>query len=236
MAEDKKSFILYSDILTLVEKLPDAKAGKLFKLIIDYVNDKNPVVEDLILQIAFEPIKMQLKRDLVKFESKKEQWSDAGKKSAEARRKKKEERGKKTTELTNVKSVKKKSTDSTVTVNDTVTVTVTDSESKSEKNFHPPDLSKSNLFREPVIPSKKEVLESFVQNGGDKEMAKSFWERNEATGWYFKGSPITNFRNMVASYVTNWNKNSSGKKEINNADAAAGQKIIEEQSRAILNS
>jgi len=235
MAEDKKSFILYSDILTLVEKLPDAKAGKLFKLIIDYVNDKNPVVEDLILQVAFEPIKMQLKRDLKKFESKKEQWSDAGKKSAESRRKKREEKNKKPTELTNVKSVKKNSTDSTVTVNDTVTVTDSDSERKEQENFRAPDLSKSNLFRQPVIPTKNEVLESFLQNGGNMEMAKSFWERNEATGWYFKGSPITNFRNMVASYVTNWNKNNSGKKEINHADAAIGQKIIEEQSRAILN-
>jgi len=112
-----------------------------------------------------------------------------------------------------------------------------ESETRAEgENFHPPDLSKSNLFREPVIPTKQEVLECFIQNGGTKEMAKSFWERNQATGWFFKGSPITNFRNMVGSYVTNWKKNDSGKKEINNQDAAAGQKIQEEKSRAIIGS
>lgn len=73
-------------------------------------------------------------------------------------------------------------------------------------------LKSSNLFREPVIPSKNEVLESFIQNGGTKEMAKAFWERNESTGWFFKGSPITNFRTMVYSFVSNWKQNELNKK------------------------
>lgn len=105
---------------------------------------------------------------------------------------------------------------------------------EEKKNFHPPDLSKSNLFREPVIPTKHQVWESFIQNGGTKEMAKSFWDRNEATGWYFKGSPITNFRNMVASYVSNWKKNS--KEEINTQHAGIARKLEEEQANAILDS
>lgn len=85
-------------------------------------------------------------------------------------------------------------------------------ERKEEKeNLRPQDLSKSNLFREPVIPTKDQVLEAFMQNGGNKEMAKSFWERNQATGWYFKGSPVINFKDMVYSFVTNWKKNENGK-------------------------
>ena len=61
----KKSFLMYCDQIGLFEQLPDEQAGKLIKLIFDYVNDKNPVVKDLLLKIAFQPIKLQLKRDLM---------------------------------------------------------------------------------------------------------------------------------------------------------------------------
>jgi hypothetical protein len=68
MAENKKSFILYADIISTIEKLTDDQSGKLFKIILQYVNDLNPEVDDLLLQIAFEPIKQQLKRDLKKWD------------------------------------------------------------------------------------------------------------------------------------------------------------------------
>jgi len=64
MAEDKKSFLLYCDLIHTIEKLPDEKAGVLFKHILKYVNDKNPTIEDLVVELVFEPIKQQLKRDL----------------------------------------------------------------------------------------------------------------------------------------------------------------------------
>lgn len=115
MAENKKSFILYADMIHVVRKMPKDKAGELLLTILSYVNDENPVVEDLVVDLVFEPIKRQMKRDLVSYESKKEQWSDAGKKSAEAKRIAKE---KALTKPTNVKTV---ATKSTVTVNDTVT-------------------------------------------------------------------------------------------------------------------
>lgn len=67
MAKDKKSFLLYCDLIHTIEKLPNEKAGELFKIILQYVNDKNPIIEDLLLQISFEPIKQSLKRDLVKY-------------------------------------------------------------------------------------------------------------------------------------------------------------------------
>jgi len=68
MAENKKSFILYCDIIHTIEKLDDVDAGKLFKHVLEYVNDMNPETNHLITQIAFEPIKQQLKRDLKKYE------------------------------------------------------------------------------------------------------------------------------------------------------------------------
>jgi hypothetical protein len=68
MAKDKTSFILYCDQQGVFNKLPDEIAGKLIKHIFAYVNDENPPCDDLLLTIAFEPIKTQLKRDLRKYD------------------------------------------------------------------------------------------------------------------------------------------------------------------------
>jgi ribosomal protein L44E len=78
MAEEKKGFILYSDIIHTIEKLTDEQAGVLFKHILKYVNDENPECKDLITEIAFEPIKQSLKRDLLKWGDKKQKRSEAG--------------------------------------------------------------------------------------------------------------------------------------------------------------
>jgi hypothetical protein len=78
MAKDKKSFILYVDQKDLFNKLPDEIAGKLIKHIYSYVSDENPKSDDLIVEIAFEPIKQQLKRDLKLFEEKRVKRSEAG--------------------------------------------------------------------------------------------------------------------------------------------------------------
>ncbi len=59
----KKSFILYSDILHTVKKLNNTQAGKLFKYILEYVNDENPKIDDLAVDLVFEPIKQNLKRE-----------------------------------------------------------------------------------------------------------------------------------------------------------------------------
>ena len=85
MAKDKKGFILYADQKALFEQLPNDKAGELIKFIFAYVNDENPVTEDLIINLAFTPIKQQLKRDLIKFEETKGKRSEAGKAGANKR-------------------------------------------------------------------------------------------------------------------------------------------------------
>jgi hypothetical protein len=85
MAKDKKGFILYSDQKELFEQLPNEKAGELIKFIMAYVNDENPQTDDLIINLAFTPIKQQLKRDLEKFEKTKINRSEAGKIGANKR-------------------------------------------------------------------------------------------------------------------------------------------------------
>jgi hypothetical protein len=90
MAENKKGFLLYADQKDIFDELPDDYAGKLIKHIFKYVNDENPESSDLILRVAFAPIKAQLKRDLVKYKDTCVGRSEAGRlggiKSGEARR------------------------------------------------------------------------------------------------------------------------------------------------------
>lgn len=66
MAEGKKSFVLYADLLEVVEEMTNEEAGLLLKTILRYVNDLEPEVPKEI-KLAFIPIKQDLKRDLEKW-------------------------------------------------------------------------------------------------------------------------------------------------------------------------
>lgn len=79
MAENKKSVLLYCDIIHTVKELSNDEAGKLFKHYLEYINDLNPMPPDKLTQIVFEPIKQNLKRDLKKWESKSERNSEIAK-------------------------------------------------------------------------------------------------------------------------------------------------------------
>lgn len=85
MAKNKKSFLLYADLIHTIEKLPDDYAGKVFKHLLAYVNDLDPCTDDIVVNVAFEPIKQSLKRDLVRWDETREKRSKAGKISAEKR-------------------------------------------------------------------------------------------------------------------------------------------------------
>lgn len=67
MAENKKSFLLYCDIIHTINKLSDEQSGILFKHILAYVNDQHPETNDVIIDLVFEPIKQGLKRDLQRY-------------------------------------------------------------------------------------------------------------------------------------------------------------------------
>ena len=178
MAKDKKSFVLYADLIHTVKKMPEDKAGKLLLTILEYVNDENPKVDDMVVDLVFEPIKQQLKRDLIKFEQKKVQWSEAGKRSAEVRKAKKDERT-----LTNVKS---RSTDSTVNVN--VSVNDIDNEIKQSlfslwlnyrKDIKKPIKSESTLTTLIKRFNKEElsVIDKVVNNSIENGWTGLFWDK-----------------------------------------------------------
>lgn len=151
MAENKKSFLLYADLLHMVEKLPDEIAGKLFKIILEYVNDKNPITDDILLQIAFEPVKQQLKRDLKRWEDFRHKQSENGKLGG---RPKKEE----TQEKPNNPSLISESQKS-LSVNANVNVNANGSVNKQKL----------------TPPTKLDAEKFFIGVGGTREQGEDFW-------------------------------------------------------------
>lgn len=147
MAENKKSFIAYSDWNGMFKSLPDEVAGKLIKHIFSYVNDENPVSEDYVINALFEQIKSTLKRDLIKWEEQREQRSRAGKKSAEQRATKFNERSNSFNETQR---------------NSTVNVSVSDSVNDKKESLE----TRSLKF--------KETLKPFIQEYGI-EMIRNFF-------------------------------------------------------------
>lgn len=209
MAAEKRSFILYADLIHTVRKMPKNKAGELFMTILSYVNDENPEVKDLIVDLAFEPIKQQLKRDLKEWEGIKQNRSEAGKvggaKSAEIRRSKMKQKEAKPTIASKIEA--NQAVNGTVNVNVTDTVNDTVTEERENSALAKNDLSKSNLFRQPHIPPFDQVHMKFLQSGGTEEMAKSFFAKWDGVGWFNQGSPITNWASYVGGYITKWKEN-----------------------------
>jgi len=130
MAENKKSFVLYSDLIKSIEHLTNEEKGILFNHLLEYVNDKNPILTDRLILTAWKPIELQLKRDLIKFEQVKIKRSDAGKRSAELRANKSIQQN--STNSTLVEFVQHRSTNPTVNDNVNVNVILKEKEINSE--------------------------------------------------------------------------------------------------------
>lgn len=88
--ESKKSFVLYHDLVNVVEKLTKKdredntnNAGELFLLILEYVNGENDTPPNFIVEMAFEPIRQQLNRDFDKWETERLKRIEAGRKGGE---------------------------------------------------------------------------------------------------------------------------------------------------------
>lgn len=78
MAEGKKSFILYADIIDTFEHLTNEQRGEVIWWILQYVNDRNPEPLNGLLMAVISTIRSQLKRDLNKYKVKLEQSSESG--------------------------------------------------------------------------------------------------------------------------------------------------------------
>lgn len=140
----KKSFILYSDIRETFTALTDEEAGQLIKHILTYVNGIEPIIENRIVKILFEPIKAQLIRDAEKWNQIIDKRKEAGKLGGLAKGSKRKQK------VANAKSAKQKLAN--LAVNDNVNVNVTDN-----VNVNDNDIKKINI--RPFVNIYKSELE-----------------------------------------------------------------------------
>ena len=155
MAENKKSFVLYADLIKSIEHLTYEEKGILLTHLLEYVNDMNPILTDRLILTAWNPIELQLKRDLKKYEEVKAKRSIAGKRSAELRALKNDEQN--STNSTSVESVQQCSTNSTVNDNDNdnVNENVNDNVILLEKETKEENLPKENQTE--IFPESESV-------------------------------------------------------------------------------
>jgi hypothetical protein len=180
MAKDKTSFVLYSDSKSIIDLMTNEQAGLLLKTLFAYVNDENPTIDNSIA-IVFEMIKLQLKRDLKKWEQTKEGRSIAGKASAEAKRLAKLNQ-QTSTNSTNVDFVQQTSTNSTVSDSVSVSVNVSDNVSVINK------IPAFNDFLEYAKTKKKNVCEVALKLKYDSWIENDWKDGNDKkiTNWKTK--------------------------------------------------
>lgn len=165
-----------------VAKLPNDKAGRLFKHILEYVNDHDPVLDDLLLEIAFEPIKQWLKRDLLRREEIKEKRKQAGKMWGEAKASNAKQ------DVANASFAKQTLANVAVNVNDNVNVNVINNKGG---RFAPPSVQEVKKYcQERKNSVNPEQFVNFYTSKGwlvgnakmkDRKSAVRTWEQRQAT-------------------------------------------------------
>jgi hypothetical protein len=196
MAEGKKGFLMYADYITVFESLTNEEAGMLFKHILRYVNDLDPELDDRLLKILFEPIKQQMKRDLNKWECKKETRVESGRaggvKSGEVRRSKMKQNEANEANPSILKQTQANepvnvNVNANVTVNDTVTVKET-----KYKAFAPP--TKDEVF---------EYMKEKVPLHEARREADKFFYYYESVGWLVGGkTKMKNWKSSASGWLT----------------------------------
>jgi len=193
MAKGKKSFLLYCDQAEIFKKLPDDKAAQLIRHIFAYVNDENPECDDLLLQIAFEPIKQQLKRDLDKYEDRCDVNKTNGAKGGRPKKTKENQNnplGFSETQQ-NQSEPKKPDNDNDI---DNGTDSGIDNVNEKEK-------------RKKGKASFEEVLEYATQRGWKREFAEKFFDTMQATGWKVSKQPCKDWQAAFRTWEKpDWNQ------------------------------
>lgn len=205
MAQEKKSIIVYADWIDKFEALTDEEAGKLIKHFFRYVNDKDPIAENRIIEVSFIDIKSSLKRDLVKWTAIKGKRSNAGKASAEAKKTAKtpettpQKKQPKSTKSTHVESVQQNQHNST---HSTVSVNVNVSDSVSILNTNSIDRRKLS-FSNSLIP--------FVEIYGADEIRDfcDYWTEANKSNTKFKQEAQTTWNTELR--LKRWFKNDFNK-------------------------
>ena len=189
MADDKKAVLFYCDLIHTIEKLilkdrinKTNNAGELFYHYAQYINDLNPTPINDIVDLAFEPIKQTLKRDLKKWVNIKIKRSEAGKSGGINSGK---SRSKKQNEANEANASKTKQNEANEAVS--VSVSVSDSVSVSKKN--------TKVF---IAPTPEDVIKYFKANGYDENLASRAFKYYDTANWKdSKGKQVKNWKQKM---------------------------------------
>ena len=189
MADNKKSFLFYVDWNETFKALPDEKAGLLIKHICSYVNDQNPITDDLLINAVFANIKATLKRDLDKWQLK----SDKNRESANVRWNK-----------NNANAYKRIKRNAKHADSDIVIDSVIDSvKEKKDKRFTPPLIS--------------EVKEYFKEKGYTEQSAIKAFEYYDVADWKdSKGNKVKSWKQKMQGV---WFKDENKSKKVSSNNA-----------------
>ena len=183
MAKDKKSFILYCDQQGVFNMLPDEQAGKLIKHIFAYVNDEEPTSEDLLLTIAFESIKTQLKRDLRKYENYIDKQKENGRKGGRP----KTQPFLDETQKTQAFFLKPKKADN-VNVNVNENVIIKENIKEKQSRFVPPTAAE---------------VKAYMQEQGMDDLSEKWLAFYESKGWLIGKNKMRDWKAAVRTWKTN---------------------------------
>lgn len=175
-----KSFILHKDSLSVLNKLNDEQAGKLFKAISDY-QTQNILPQDNLISIIFEPFFNQFKRDAEKYintcEARRVAGSKGGKQKVANASKCKQE-------LANLAD------------SDSKNKNKNDSDSKNDNNAE--EGKKKKNFKKPTI----EEIKNYILEISASISPESFFDYYESKGWKVGNTPMKDWK----ATVRNWNR------------------------------
>ncbi len=228
----KKSFLIHTDSLEILDDLTDEQAGKLFKAIKDYQFGDKPKLPQLI-KIAFNPFKNYFERDNEKWESEIEKRREAGRLGAEARWGKQEDS--KGSQEVSEDSKRSQVMASAISANskmanmaDSVSVSVSDSVNDSDSDS---DIVISLTLNDNT---DYEIKQSVVNE------YKSFYpnvdviqEMRKMKGWLLSNPSKRKTRRGVLRFVNNWlskeQDRGSSQKDYKNQSYGDMNKTIREQ-------
>ena len=189
MNDDKRSFILYADIIDTVKKLPVSDAGELFLMILQFANDQDPLTDNLLVEIAFDPIKRQMQRDSEKWKNKREKLAENGRLGG---RPKKANGFEENPKKQKVFSESKKSLHVTVTAPVSVTDPLPDNviERNTVRRFTPPTRDDVDQY------AKAEMI-------GSETSVDKFHDYYTANGWKVGRNAMKDWRAAFRNWIKN---------------------------------
>ena len=158
----RKSFVLYTEWEDAFDNQPNDVAGELIKTIFDYVRSEDiPQIDNGIVNAMFSILKPAIDRNIKKYDTAIEQRKEAGKKSAEKRKR----------NSTTVNERTRACTDS-VSESDSVSDSVSTKVDEESKK-------KTSRFLKPTI----QQLQDFISEKKYSVNTETFFNYYEANGW-----------------------------------------------------